>query len=209
MRFHACMATLVLTLCGTMHTVRAQVERSGGESQKIMQQYQQLAAERTSLQAQLAQQKKDLDTAKADLAALQKERDLLKAQATISAGAIARVQGEKQAADQSVEQSKQRMTELVTRFREMAQNLKDMELDRNKARSELTARNTAYDMCAENNLQLYEIAGQVLDRYEHVGLFSKIGSAEPFTQITRTRIENLVDNYRARAKELQIKEHDR
>ena len=50
----------------------AQAPRSGGggEAQKFMQQYQQIAAEKTALQAQLAQMKKDLDTAKADLAAV-------------------------------------------------------------------------------------------------------------------------------------------
>ncbi len=43
----------------------AQVERSGGgEMQKIMQQYQQLAAEKSSLQSQLAQAKGDLDSTK-------------------------------------------------------------------------------------------------------------------------------------------------
>jgi chromosome segregation ATPase len=190
-----------------MRPADAQTQRGGGESQKLMQQYQQLAAERTSLQAQVAQQKKDLDAAKADLMAMQKERDQLKARAGVATAAVARAQGEKQAAEQSVEQSKQRTAELVTRYRELAQTLKETELDRNKARGELTARNTVYDTCAQNNLQLYEITGQVLDRYEHVGLFSKAGAVEPFTKVTRTRIENLVDDYRARAEELRVKKN--
>jgi chromosome segregation ATPase len=185
----------------------AQTQRSGGESQKLMQQYQQLAAEKTSLQAQVAQQKKDLDAAKADLAAMQKQRDLLKAQAGVSVAAVGRAQSEKQAAEQTVEQSKQRTAELVTRYRELAQTLKETELDRNKARGELTARNAAYDTCAQNNMQLYEITGQVLDRYEHVGLFSKASAVEPFTRVTRTRIENLVDDYRTRAEELRVKKN--
>ena len=190
-----------------MRPADAQTQRGGGESQKLMQQYQQLAAERTSLQAQVAQQKKDLDAAKADLVAMQKERDQLKARAGVATAAVARAQGEKQAAEQSVEQSKQRTAEVVTRYRELAQTLKETELDRNKARGELTARNTVYDTCAQNNLQLYEITGQVLDRYEHVGLFSKAGAVEPFTKVTRTRIENLVDDYRARAEELRVKKN--
>ena len=190
-----------------MRPADAQTQRGGGGSQKLMQQYQQLAAERTSLQAQVAQQKKDLDAAKADLVAMQKERDQLKARAGVATAAVARAQGEKQAAEQSVEQSKQRTAEVVTRYRELAQTLKETELDRNKARGELTARNTVYDTCAQNNLQLYEITGQVLDRYEHVGLFSKAGAVEPFTKVTRTRIENLVDDYRARAEELRVKKN--
>ena len=41
--------------------------------QKIMQQYQQVAAEKTSLQAQVAQIQKDLDAAKAELASTKKQ----------------------------------------------------------------------------------------------------------------------------------------
>src|ERR1700744_1977709 len=90
------------------------------------------------------------------------------------------------------------MAELVAKFKELGLTLKETELDRNKTRAELATRNAAFDTCAENNLQLYEITGQVLDRYEHVGMFSKVSAGEPFTKIPRTRIENLVDDYRAR-----------
>jgi chromosome segregation ATPase len=193
-----------------LNPVRAQVQRSGGgESQKIMQQYQQLAAERTSLQVQVAQLQKDLEAAKADAAAAKKERDALKAHAGGSAAAIAQAaaaqQAARQAAEQSLEQSKLRMTELVARFRETAQNLKEAETGRTKALQELSERSRAFDVCADNNLQLYEISHEVLDRYEHVGLFAKVSAVEPFTKITRTRIDNLVDDYRARAEELRLK----
>jgi chromosome segregation ATPase len=193
-------------LCA-VQAAKAQIERSGGgEAQKIMQQYQQLAAERTSLQAQLAQIKKDLDSAKTDLGAVTKERDALKARAGGSVAAIAQATSAKQTAEQSLEQSKQRMSELVTRFRDTAQNLKEVEADRAKTRRELSERSAAFDRCAADNFSLYEINRNVLDRYEHVGLFTRISAAEPFTKITRTRNENLADAYRARAEELRVKE---
>jgi chromosome segregation ATPase len=185
----------------------AQVQRSGGgETQKFMQQYQQLAGEKAALQAQLAQLKKDLDTAKADLGAMKKERDALKAHpAGVPAAAVAQLTASKEAAEHSVEQSKQRMSELVARFRETAGNLKDAEADRAKLHSDLEVRNAAFDKCAESNQQLYEINGEILNRYAHVGLFTKVGAAEPFTQITHTRIDNLVVETQARAEELRVK----
>ena len=185
---------------------QAQTQRSGGgESQKILQQYQQLAAEKTSLQTQLAQMKKDLDAAKADAAAMKKERDALKQRSGGSSAALTQAATAKIAAEQALEQSKQRMTELVSRFRETTQNLKEVETDRSTARRELNEHNLAFDTCAENNLQLHEITNEVLDRYAKVGLFTKAGAAEPFTRITRTRIDNLVDEYRTRALELRVK----
>jgi chromosome segregation ATPase len=183
-----------------------QVQRSGGgEAQKFMQQYQQVAAEKTALQAQLAQMKIDLDAAKADLAAAKKERDAVKAGTGGSLAAVATVTAAKDAAEKNLEQYKQRMTELVARFRETAANLKEVEADRSKLRNDLEARNAAFDKCAQDNFGLYEINGELLDRYEHVGLFTKVSAVEPFTKITRTRIDNLVDEYRARAQDLRTK----
>jgi chromosome segregation ATPase len=186
----------------------AQVERSGGETQKFMQQYQQIAAEKTALQAQVAQLKKDLEASKADLAAGAKDREALKARASgaaASAAAVAQLTASKEAAEKNLETYKQRMSELVARFRETAVTLKEVEADRNKLRQEVGERNAAFDKCAESNVKLYEISNEVLDRYEHVGLFTKASEEEPFTRITRTRIENLVDEYRESARENRIK----
>jgi chromosome segregation ATPase len=183
----------------------AQVQRSGSEIQKFMQQYQQVSAEKTALQAQVTQMQTDLAAAKTELAAVKKERDALKTRAAGPSPAAAQLTASKEAAERNLEQSKARMAELVDRFRQMAVNLKDVETDRAKARKDLDERNAQFDKCAENNLQLYEISGEVLDRYEHVGFFTKVSATEPFTKITRTRIDNLVDEYRERAQELRTK----
>ena len=198
------MTVVVCALAGS-GAARAQTPRSGGESQKMMQQYQQLAAEKTALQEQLAQAKKDLDAAKAEGAAAKKERDALKSRAELSSGAVAQANASKQSTEKSLEQYKERMNELVARFRETAQTLKVTETDRSSLQTQLTERNVAFDTCAEKNLQLYEISKEVLSRYEHVGLFTKASAGEPFTQITRARIDNLVDDYRERAQELRVK----
>jgi len=208
MKQHLSTVCLVVALmaapCG-----HAQTQRSGGgESQRLMQQYQQLAAEKTSLQAQVAQQKKDLDAAQSELAAAKKERDALKARSSGMAAAAAQLAqaGEaRQAAEKSLEQYKQRTAELVERFKETIATLKGVESARTQLQQDNGTLSAAFDKCAENNLQLYEISNAVLDRYEHVGLFTKVGTAEPFTKITRTRIDNLVDEYRAKAEELRSK----
>jgi chromosome segregation ATPase len=192
-------------IVGALKPAGAQTQRSGGEAQKFMQQYQQLAGEKTALQTQLAQMKKDLDASNANLAAMKKERDALKGHVGVPQAAVTQLTASKEAAERNLEQSKVRMTELVGRFRDMAANLRDVESDRGKLRKDLDDRNAAYDKCASSNLQLYEINGQVLDRYEHVGLFTKVSASEPFTKITRTRMENLVDETRERAQQLRVK----
>jgi chromosome segregation ATPase len=200
-------AVLAVALAGMASNAGAQTQRSGGEAQKFMQQYQQLAAEKTSLQGQVAQLQKDLEAAKAEVAAVTKERDVLKKAHAggVPAAAVSKLTASKEAAERNLEVSKQRMTELVGRFREMAGNLKDVEADRARLRDDAAKRSAAFDKCAEDNLQLYEINADLLDRYEHVGAFTRVSAVEPFTKLTRTRIENLVDEYRERAQQLRIK----
>lgn len=198
------MMTLLLTLL-PVALLNAQTERSGGEAQRFMQQYQQLAAEKTALQGQLAQAKKDLDSANAQIASVKKERDELKAHTSGSTAAVAQATASKDAAEKSLEQYKQRLTELVAKFREMATNLRDIEADRTQLHKTLDEHDAAFDRCAENNQQLYDITLDILNRFEHVGAFTRVSTLEPFTRITRARLDNLVVETHARAEELRLK----
>jgi chromosome segregation ATPase len=188
--------------------IHAQVPRSGGgggEAQKFMQQYQELAAERTSMQAQIADLKKQLDSSTTELAKVKKERDALKQGAGISAGLVSQANASKASAEQALEQSKQRMNDLVVRFRESLVNLREVEEDRTKLQQQLTDRTKGYATCVEDNLKLYDISSDVLTRYQRVGVFTRVSAAEPFTKLTRTRLENLATEYRLKADELKVK----
>jgi chromosome segregation ATPase len=191
----------------------AQAPRSGGggsgsDSQRIMQQYQQVAAEKTALQGQLAQMKKDLDGANAELAAVKKERDALKTRTAgtrPAAAQLAQATAAKESAEKSLEQNKQKTAELVERFKQTIGSLQSVESERAQLQKDNAALSSSFDKCAMNNAELFDISNAVLDRYEHVGFFTKTTTAEPFTRLTRTRIDNLVDEYRARAQELRLK----
>jgi chromosome segregation ATPase len=190
----------------------AQVERSGGggEAARIMQQYQQVAAEKTALQSQLAQAKKDLDAAQTELAAAKKDRDALKVRAGTAATAVAeaaRLTASQATTERNLDQYKQRLTELVAKFRELAANLKDVESDRTTLRNDLGKREAAFQRCAKDNVQLFDLATQVLDRYEHVGVFTKVSAEEPFTRITRARLDNIADEYREQVQQLRLKKN--
>jgi chromosome segregation ATPase len=198
------LTALTLTLL-PISLLNAQTERSGGEAQRFMQQYQQISAEKTALQGQLSQSKKDLDDANAQIAALKKEREELKAHAGGSTAAVAQANASKEAAEKSVDQYKQRLAELVAKFRETATTLRDIEADRTQLHKTLDERNAAFDRCAENNQQLYDINVDILNRYDHIGPFTKVSSIEPVTRITRTRLDNLVVETKARADELRLK----
>jgi chromosome segregation ATPase len=196
---------VVCALLAVSTGAHAQAQRSGGETQKIMQQYQQLAAERTQLQAQAADLKKKLDDANAELAAVKKDRDNLKAHPGVSPALLAESNAGKASAEKNLEQSKARMKELIDRYRDLGQTLKETESDRNKVRQDLAAMKDDFGRCAEDNAQLADLSSRVLDRYEHAGLFTRARAVEPFTQITRTRIQNYADEYREKAEQLKVR----
>lgn len=194
---------LAITSCATT-PLYAQAVRSGGDNARALQQMQQLASERTALQAdnaklkdEVADLKKKLDKANSDSAAAAARTKNLQQESAQG------LESKKQMTE-SLEKSRGQMQELLTHFRETAQNLKTVEAERNELKGQLDARNREYATCVDHNVGLYEINRETLDRLGKHGFWSKVGDAEPFTQLSRARLENLIDAYRYRIDELQV-----
>jgi chromosome segregation ATPase len=180
----------------------AQTARSGGgASTQLMQQMQQLASERTTLQA-------ENDKLKGELADVKKDRDALKAaqagverRAKDAAAALEHGNVQREATDQELTQTKAKMQELVTRFRETLQKMREIETDDAGAKQALAGREHELAVCVDHNQALYRLDDEVLTRLEKQGVFTRLAEAEPFTRIKRTQLENYVDDSRARAQD--------
>jgi chaperonin cofactor prefoldin len=187
--------------------IAAQVARSGGSnnvSGQLLQQYQQATAERATLQGENARLKQELESVKSKLTA--SDRQLAAARgAAGSRAALAAAQLAAHTSEQALEQTRVRLQELITRFRDTTAALSGVETERAQAHQQLAAMNTQYDICAERNYELYEMNGEALTHLEHPGVWSGLVGHEPFTRLQRTRLENLVDDYRARALELRVR----
>lgn len=182
----------------------AQAVRSGGDNARATQQMQQLASERTALQADNAKLKAQVDELKAKLDKVSTESTSLSARIkNIETESNRGTESNKQLTD-SLEKSRAQMQELITRFRETAQNLKAVEIERNDLRGQLDLRVRELHTCVDHNVDLYEVNRETLDRLDKRGFWSALGNAEPFTQLARARLENLIDAYRYRIDELRI-----
>jgi chromosome segregation ATPase len=185
----------------------AQTARSGGggtANAQAMQQLQQLASERTALQADNAKLKQQL-------ADMQKERDALKAreqalgQRLRSTEAVtARAASTRESSEKELNDLKGRSQELIAKFRETAQALRDVEVDRAAARQSLTAREGELKACVDRNAALYTLNTELVTRLESEGGWSRIARAEPFTRLKRIELENLADDYRTRAEDQRL-----
>jgi chromosome segregation ATPase len=55
------------------------------------------------------------------------------------------------------------------------------------------------------NAELFKIGSEILRRYEHFGLGDALAAREPFTGITRVKLENLVQDYQDKLTDAEVK----
>ena len=187
-------------------SVQAQSARSGaGASAQLMQQMQQLASERTSLQAQNAKLTKDLEDLRKERDALANSRQALDKRAKSSEAALKQQLAQRQSgADQELAQTKEKLQQLVAKFRETLQTLRDVETAQTTAKQTLATREQELKVCVDHNRALYKLDDEVLTHLERQTVWTQVASAEPFTRIKRTQLENYAVESRAKADEQLI-----
>jgi len=188
-------------------TAHAQTERSGSADARVMQQVQQLSAERAQLKGDNDRLKKELDAAKQQLTKLQSEQAGLKQKADAAAVALQRSAASGDTATSELEKTRAQMQELIAKFRETAQSLREVETDRSQSRGELSAKQRELTVCIDRNAEMYSLTSEVLDRLAKRGSFSAFADHEPFTQLSRTRLDNLIEDYRYRVDELRAQKN--
>jgi chromosome segregation ATPase len=203
------MRAYTFLICGVLAaaTVPASAQSarkdSGGNAQ-LMQQMQQMAAERTQLQAENARMKKELDE-------VRKERDGLKAgkdsdtkRARNSEVALAQATRARDQTTQELDQYKARTQELIAKFRDTITQMRSLESEHTSVKQQLVTRDLELKSCTDNNVALYKLNDEVLTKFESQGFWSSMARAEPFTKIKRVELENMADGYRGRADDAKL-----
>jgi hypothetical protein len=198
-----CVAAVLLVI-GV--AAQAQTQRSGNADARVAQQLQQLSSEKVALQAENNKLKQELEQVKAQLQkSASASKDLENRNKVLQASA-GRGATNSQQTEEQLERSRAQLQELVTKFRETAQTLRDVEVERTTVKSQLAAKEREYKVCVDRNVGLYELNKEVLNRMEDRGFWSQVSEREPFTRIKRTQLENLIDDYRYRVDELRLEQ---
>jgi len=184
----------------------AQVERGGNADARVMQQLQQVTAERANLQKDNAKLKEEIEQLKKDNAKLAASKGAIEGRAKALEAAATRGDTAGKATQEQLERTRGQMQELVAKFRETAQTLREVETDRNTAKNQLGDRDRELKVCVDRNAGLYNLNAEVLDRFENGGMWSSLTQREPFTKLKRIELENLIDGYKYRADELKLQE---
>lgn len=198
-----CVAAVLLVI-GV--AAQAQTQRSGNADARVAQQLQQLSSEKVALQAENNKLKQELEQVKAQLQkSASASKDLENRNKVLQASA-GRGAANSQQTEEQLERSRAQLQELVTKFRETAQTLRDVEVERTTVKSQLAAKEREYKVCVDRSVGLYELNKEVLNRMEDRGFWSQVSEREPFTRIKRTQLENLIDDYRYRVDELRLEQ---
>jgi chromosome segregation ATPase len=205
-RVHLIPLLVGLSALPWLEPAAAQVERSGGggANAALLQQYQQAVAERSQLQADNTKLKKSADDLKKQLDSVTQQLATLKAGSTHGQAALVAALHENETAAKNQQDLKNKLQELVGNYRQTITTLRGVETERTQLQQQVAQDKTTFDRCAAANFALFQINGEILDRYEHQGAFTYMARAEPFTRLKRTQIQNLVDEYKERAEALRV-----
>lgn len=184
-----------------------EVRRSGGDAAaRLQQQIQQLASERTALQSENARLKAELDQQKSGAGALAAEKDSMARRIRDAESKAGRAEASQQSARARADSAQTRLNDLIVKYRELAEQLRTVEAERDQYLARASASGQQFESCAQNNLKLAAIANEALDRYAKKGCFGALAQAEPFTGLKRVEVENTVEAYRQRMDSLQVPE---
>jgi chromosome segregation ATPase len=204
------LSVAVLAVLSVGGAVAQEARSGGGANAQLVQQLQQLGSERTELQAQNTKLQKDLEDMRKERDSLKSAQQGLERRAQTSAAAVLQAQAsatdQRAANDKEIAKWKNELEQVVQKFRETTQTLQEVETDRNGLKQQLAVNERKVNACIDNNLALYKINVEVLDRLDHQSVWSSMARAEPFTQIKRTQLDNMVVEYQQRAAAQRIQD---
>ena len=168
---------------------------SGADDTKVKETLRELTlrlrtaeTEQASLQgdkAQLEQEKK----------ALTDQTDLLTKQAASDKETIANLTSKVADQETTINQMKDSLAKWKAAYEQINAAAQNLKAERDKAVSDdIIARREVADRGAKNR-ELYRLANEILTRYEKFGLGDALAAREPFVGITRTKLENQVQDY--------------
>jgi len=180
----------------------AVLKRMRDQLRNVMIQQQKTEADR----AALAAEKIDLETKNAELTK--------KLETLTKAAAAERVASEKTIADLKTKNEDQaadmvRLNESLAKWKVGYQDKEDLAKSKEAERAKLADKVVLLDRRVADykrkNEELYKTGSEVLTRYENFGLGAALAAREPFTRVTRVKMETLVQDYQDKLTDNKIK----
>ncbi|MBV8784989.1 MAG: hypothetical protein JOZ67_12440 [Gammaproteobacteria bacterium] len=89
----------------------------------------------------------------------------------------------------------QQLAALTSKEQQEQSDLKERDAQLQQALAQLESTRSANSSCEAKNLQLYQYAEELAQRYQHKGVWAALAQKEPFTGIRQVGIENVLQEY--------------
>ncbi len=150
-------------------------------------------------QGELANAQSDREQAKSDLAALQKRLDTLEKQSAADRSAaqtsLSNLTAQLAAKDAENARLAEKLTTALATLDQTRRLADERAQSITVAKTRSAEFENANSQLRAQNRELFRIGNEVLERYENYGLGRSLASREPFTKLTRVRLQNLVQDY--------------
>lgn len=200
---------LLVALLGATSVHAQQASREQEQLRRLRAQAQQLqqalSAEQQARQQAAAEADRLKQAAEVELPKLEEEAASAKRRASGAQRKVDQLARElddaRVAAEAQMRQLEATRKQLADRERDLAQTrdtLQKTERELEGARIQGESLTGKLTQCTKDNVALYQTGIDMLDRWRDRSLGERVGQAEPFTQIGRVKLENLVEGYRDR-----------
>jgi chromosome segregation ATPase len=192
---------MVFLACATAIDALADTDKDSKAMHRMQLQLRAAQQEKTELADQVEALKKQIVDLESKRAALEKKLGSQSKQISELS--------DKQLSD------KQQQAELTDKYQETENKLKQMEqqyvatnnsLQQTQKEKEQEKKRLDGDIqiCEKKNSELYLLSVQLMEKYQAKGVMDAIRQAEPFTQLEKVRIENLLQEYRDKSEANRI-----
>jgi chromosome segregation ATPase len=176
---------------------------------KASRRVQQIQQEKAQLQSQLDQTLQTKATLEADMAKAQEDNTALKSRSTAAKRKIDGLETSlKEMTDErlafeakllmtqaELEATKTALSELDAKHQANLYDLKVNEQQRANLTATTIQKTKVIDACVAKNAKLYDYGLELVKLYENPSLYRRIVLNEPFSQLKRVELENILQNY--------------
>ena len=208
----------ILILTSTLSIPSIAADKKDKSARRMQQMVQKIQQEKAELQTQLDQEKEARAGIEAEVRKLASETNSLKS----NLGAANRKVGsltsnltqanvEKLSVDTKfiqtqalLDSSQKSLSDLTLLYQTAQHDLKVNEQERTKLTSNLTQKGKVLEVCETKNTKLYSFGLELVRLYDKPSTYQAILRTEPFTQLKRVELENILQDYHDKIDEQRV-----
>lgn len=196
----AIIATLFVTANAA---VAAENSNERQQTRRVQMQLKAVQKEKAALTDQVAEKEKKLTEQTQQIAGLRSKAAAAnkKMGEQISALEQQLAESNKQLAEMSskYQESDKKLQQMTRLQAETSQSLQQSQQQNKQLGADLSHQSDERKICEQKNTRLYQLSVELMEKYKFKTAMDAMRQAEPFTQLERVHVENLLQEYRDRA----------